>query len=198
MDHYQRSARNTFTALNLDRQSELREDSEWLQRQLNSQHARFLPVYNGACLVADASQPDAPLLLKDNPVKDQPTVFLGQSQSGSSLMHNVFSVELPDRHPLLSNENQQIGLRRAASLFSSEHAGLCAYALAIHQWHDNHQFCGRCGSKNQIVAAGHRLQCASKDCKHTAFPRIDPAMICLLYTSPSPRDKRQSRMPSSA
>ena len=24
------------------------------------------------------------------------------------------------------------------------------------------------------------------------------AMVCLLYTSPSPRDKRQSRMPSSA
>ena len=30
---------------------------------------------------------------------------------------------------------------------------------------------------------------------------VDPkgrAMYCLLYTSPSPRDKRQSRMPSSA
>ena len=27
---------------------------------------------------------------------------------------------------------------------------------------------------------------------------IDTAMFCLLYTSPSPRDKRQSRMPSSA
>ena len=25
-----------------------------------------------------------------------------------------------------------------------------------------------------------------------------PSWICLLYTSPSPRDKRQSRMPSSA
>ena len=25
-----------------------------------------------------------------------------------------------------------------------------------------------------------------------------PTLICLLYTSPSPRDKRQSRMPSSA
>ena len=25
-----------------------------------------------------------------------------------------------------------------------------------------------------------------------------PAIVCLLYTSPSPRDKRQSRMPSSA
>ena len=27
---------------------------------------------------------------------------------------------------------------------------------------------------------------------------LDPSGICLLYTSPSPRDKRQSRMPSSA
>ena len=27
---------------------------------------------------------------------------------------------------------------------------------------------------------------------------IDPLYTCLLYTSPSPRDKRQSRMPSSA
>ena len=27
---------------------------------------------------------------------------------------------------------------------------------------------------------------------------IDQAYTCLLYTSPSPRDKRQSRMPSSA
>ena len=30
------------------------------------------------------------------------------------------------------------------------------------------------------------------------FPNMAIANICLLYTSPSPRDKRQSRMPSSA
>ena len=30
------------------------------------------------------------------------------------------------------------------------------------------------------------------------FVRIADSMVCLLYTSPSPRDKRQSRMPSSA
>ena len=30
------------------------------------------------------------------------------------------------------------------------------------------------------------------------FSRENQAYICLLYTSPSPRDKRQSRMPSSA
>ena len=27
---------------------------------------------------------------------------------------------------------------------------------------------------------------------------VEPNYFCLLYTSPSPRDKRQSRMPSSA
>ena len=31
-----------------------------------------------------------------------------------------------------------------------------------------------------------------------AYPWIEKAFTCLLYTSPSPRDKRQSRMPSSA
>ena len=32
----------------------------------------------------------------------------------------------------------------------------------------------------------------------TAFPVADQPMICLLYTSPSPRDRTRSRMPSSA
>ena len=30
------------------------------------------------------------------------------------------------------------------------------------------------------------------------FDKYDGEIVCLLYTSPSPRDKRQSRMPSSA
>ena len=38
--------------------------------------------------------------------------------------------------------------------------------------------------------------------EHFGFDEADPQVIasqvCLLYTSPSPRDKRQSRMPSSA
>ena len=34
--------------------------------------------------------------------------------------------------------------------------------------------------------------------KNEAQQEMDKANSCLLYTSPSPRDKRQSRMPSSA
>ena len=50
----------------------------------------------------------------------------------------------------------------------------------------NHQVngiggCVVCQPNDNLTARWHRLSC-----------------ICLLYTSPSPRDKRQSRMPSSA
>ena len=33
---------------------------------------------------------------------------------------------------------------------------------------------------------------------HTIYDAVGLSISCLLYTSPSPRDKRQSRMPSSA
>ena len=42
--------------------------------------------------------------------------------------------------------------------------------------------------------AGHTLVIDGKTYKL----KLLPSGICLLYTSPSPRDKRQSRMPSSA
>ena len=34
--------------------------------------------------------------------------------------------------------------------------------------------------------------------EHIVFPEIDYDKVCLLYTSPSPRDRTRSRMPSSA
>ena len=41
---------------------------------------------------------------------------------------------------------------------------------------------------------------AVEEIKHLAIGKnpLEISNICLLYTSPSPRDKRQSRMPSSA
>ena len=47
------------------------------------------------------------------------------------------------------------------------------------------------------LAGECRVAEASMD-KPGGFPDRALTMICLLYTSPSPRDKRQSRMPSSA
>ena len=63
------------------------------------------------------------------------------------------------------------------------------------------------GKRPDVIVVAHRGQGSPSD-----LARLDNAMstagggvpgddrggICLLYTSPSPRDKRQSRMPSSA
>ena len=47
---------------------------------------------------------------------------------------------------------------------------------------------------------GYDVRCAAEFKIFTNINHaiVDPKDFCLLYTSPSPRDKRQSRMPSSA
>ena len=61
-------------------------------------------------------------------------------------------------------------------------------------------------SDNDAVSEGAREIRDVKSALKKTFPRAnspldvsnDSINTCLLYTSPSPRDKRQSRMPSSA
>ena len=45
---------------------------------------------------------------------------------------------------------------------------------------------------------GHSPSQVRKMQQTSSLSILEPIMFCLLYTSPSPRDKRQSRMPSSA
>ena len=57
------------------------------------------------------------------------------------------------------------------------------------------QFCSTCGSimvKRTYKSQDEKVFCSNMECP------TRPKRNCLLYTSPSPRDKRQSRMPSSA
>ena len=49
---------------------------------------------------------------------------------------------------------------------------------------------------NQLISEGKKIEFET-EYNRDFFGRI-LSYICLLYTSPSPRDKRQSRMPSSA
>ena len=52
-------------------------------------------------------------------------------------------------------------------------------------------------AERNLVAFGDSVL-ADPDAGSYFAHRYDPSKGCLLYTSPSPRDKRQSRMPSSA
>ena len=51
----------------------------------------------------------------------------------------------------------------------------------------------------QIVAVGSRhMESAQAFAQQYGIPRCYDSYDCLLYTSPSPRDRQKSRMPSSA
>ena len=54
------------------------------------------------------------------------------------------------------------------------------------------------GGKYEDVKNNVREHKLATVCEESKCPNIGECWTCLLYTSPSPRDKRQSRMPSSA
>jgi NAD+ diphosphatase len=62
----------------------------------------------------------------------------------------------------------------------AKHAGVLAYAKALHYWQYRHRFCGICGSPNRLMSSGHRLKCSNEECARESFPRIDPAIIVLI------------------
>ena len=81
---------------------------------------------------------------------------------------------------VLHPEAQFIDLRRASVDMDAKHAGVLAYAKALHYWQHRHGFCGACGQPNRLLSAGHKLVCNNEECARQSFPRIDPAIIVLV------------------
>jgi NAD+ diphosphatase len=116
---------------------------------------------------------------------------------GADHKRTYFAVSVTDRQKdeLLEHlpAAEFMDLRRASIDMDAKHAGILAYAKALHYWQHRHRFCGVCGSPNRLQSAGHRLVCSNEECARQSFPRIDPAIIvlithrdaCLLGRSPN-------------
>ena len=67
---------------------------------------------------------------------------------------------------------------------------------------DQHDYDVRIGQAQRFLKAGDKVKCTvifrGREIQHTALAETLLRRICLLYTSPSPRDATLSRMPSSA
>ena len=183
IDQITRSRRNRFTSVRLDRLVEFRDDVEWVQKAQNSDAARFVPLWRSRSLLSSGNEGQIAVYLKQNELHlldaIQPPTLLGTDGK-----RYFFAVSIDDkqRDEVLAQHQgaRFIDLRRASVDMDAKHAGVLAYAKALHYWQHRHSFCGACGSLNRLCSSGHKLMCSNEECARQSFPRIDPAIIVLV------------------
>jgi len=183
IDRITRSRRNVFASVRLDRLVEYRDRQDWVERALNSSAARFVPLWHNRSLLADTDDGQIAVYLKPGELEQldtiQPPTLLGTDGKRyffAVSINNSQQQEVLKRHP----EARFIDLRLASVDMDTKHAGVLAYAKALHYWQYRHVFCGICGNPNRLESSGHKLVCSNEECGRQSFPRIDPAIIVLV------------------
>ena len=183
IDQLSRSQNNRFTSVRLDRLVERRDDAQWVASALAGSDAHLVPMWRSRNLLARAANGSLAVYLKaaELPEHDliQPPTLLGSDHK-----RTYFTVAVTDRQKdeilELYPDAGFTDLRRASIDMDAKHAGILAYAKALHYWQHRHRFCGVCGSPNRLQSSGHRLVCSNEECARQSFPRIDPAIIVLV------------------
>ena len=182
-DHLSRSRRNQFTAVRLNRETELRDDEQWVASTLENPNTRLVPLWRSRSLLERNEAGTTAIYLSNTelaePDRIQPPTLLGNdgereyfAVSVTDAQKDVILAELPNA--------QFADLRRASIDMAAKHAGILAYAKALHYWQYRHAFCGICGNPNLLRSAGHRMVCSNEECARESYPRIDPAIIVLV------------------
>jgi NAD+ diphosphatase len=183
IDQITRSRKNLFTSVRLDRLVEYRDNPEWVARALESDAARLVPLWHSRSLLAVGGEAQLAVYLRGGEIDPfdaiQPPTLLGTDGK-----RYFFAVSINDqqrdrvleRHP----DARFLDLRLASIDMDAKHAGVLAYARALHYWQHRHAFCGVCGHPNRLESSGHRLVCSNEECGRQSFPRIDPAIIVLV------------------
>ncbi|GMR14683.1 MAG: NAD(+) diphosphatase [Gammaproteobacteria bacterium] len=183
MDHLARSRLNQFTAVRLDRDVERRDDAQWVATSLARPNTRFVPLWRSRSLLERSADGTIAVYLSPSeltePDRIQPPTLLGDDGVRDYFAVSVTDTQKEDIHNHYPDA-RFADLRRASIHMAAKHAGILAYAKALHYWQHRHAFCGVCGSPNRLRSAGHRMACSNEECARETFPRIDPAIIVLV------------------
>jgi NAD+ diphosphatase len=183
IDRITRSRRNVFASVRLDRLVEYRDSPEWVENALHSDAARFVPLWRNRNLLADGANGQVAVYLKPDEV-DRPDSIQAPTLLGTDGKRYFFALSVNDRQQeeiLAARPAARfLDLRLASVDMDAKHAGVLAYAKALHYWQYRHAFCGICGHANRLESSGHKLVCNNDECGRESFPRIDPAIIVLV------------------
>jgi NAD+ diphosphatase len=179
---------NTFAGNPLDRASERRGDSDWLNGRLNDPESLAVVIWNGRPLVEDAPKgaqsADGGLRIAYIPAAmarelsggEERLLFLGLWKETA-----VFAVDLettadPSEGPL-NGFGRFEDLRATALRLPPGDAAILATAKSVFEWRRRHGFCSACGQPTLVVEGGWKRICES--CRAEHFPRTDPVVIML-------------------
>jgi NAD+ diphosphatase len=198
-DHLARSRRNRFTAVRLNREVELRDDLQWVSKTLQEPSTRLVPLWRSRSLLERGDEGTLAIYLSptelSEPDRIQPPTLLGHDGK-----REYFAVSVTDSQKDAILEQYPAArfadLRRASIDMVAKHAGILAYAKALHYWQHRHAFCGVCGNPNLLRSAGHRMKCSNDECARESFPRIDPAIIVLVTHEDACLLGRNSKWPA--
>ncbi|PAJ72569.1 NADH pyrophosphatase [Pseudoalteromonas sp. NBT06-2] len=173
-----------YCEMNLDRASNYRKDTAWLEdkKKYNSQWLVMFEDKNLFC--TQKNEPvfltlAALLNLKIDKQLLSEAIFIGLEGEVS-----YFVLDLTNLNEQVLNKANQLGefydIRQFGPSIENQLASILILGRALCYWHRTHKFCGRCGTVNKLVEAGHSRTCTNQNCLHQTFPRTDPAVIMLV------------------
>lgn len=197
-----RSKQNAFAALELDRASEIREDTAWLAAHAQSAQARFLLLDPDGKALLSANrghllQPGCDICARWH---DADPSFLGRAGATD---HYALTLDADSAARAVAETGGVFSdLRSAGASLPAFDAGLFAYARGLAHWQRHTRFCPACAAPLALEAGGHRAKCTNPQCGIEHFPRTDPAVImivsdgarCLLGRGPQWPERRFSTL----
>ncbi len=153
----------------LDRDYLARTRPELFDELWSDPTTRVLALFENSVLLDNGS-------LKLLPIESVPSanyrVYLGRDSIGPIVLAVLNENAAKQLEPAAENWHQ---LRKTGAGLDDRDAGLFVQALALANWHSNHQHCPRCGTPTLVEAGGWVRRCFKDDSEH--YPRTDPAVI---------------------
>jgi NAD+ diphosphatase len=191
---------NFLTGSPLDRRDDLRQEADAFERVLSQASHLIVPVRDAENLVQGDDPVHATFVGGERArelLVDSPTVaLLGEAEERFYWLADVdgdLGARLEAEHAA-----RFTNLRSVSALLVPGAGAILVHARALSHFHNTHRFCGRCGSDLISAGLGSWRRCSDGDCRHTAFPRTDPAIIvrlarddrCLLVRQPGWRPRQ--------
>jgi NAD+ diphosphatase len=161
----------------IDRDGAARDSAELFDQLWLETETRILVLHKGKALVSEGS---LRLLSTEESTAGKYRVYLGRTTStfgdlpiGTAVVLSVLSDNAAQA--IEPDEANWKELRKSGAGLKTEEAALISQALAIHNWHETHQYCPNCGAVTIMAQGGWSRMCIQEN--RQLFPRTDAAVI---------------------